>query len=171
LTEIIECEGRDGRGIYHWWHVNVSNSDQADRVKLMLLREHTHCLDSYLLIKLESPLGLNLDFRPEHWNPINRSQGEDAAYQWAENGMAYSEGHSSKRTLLPDIDKFFQAFGDKANWYTNWNFLEESNQHNHDSSQDEAGAGWFPYTNATFDFVLGVVDGGRVGILLIEDED
>lgn len=144
MDPLLTIEDSGARGKVSWiWAEDLSHG--SDRVRLDGLTPHFSLTGGTVTC---NRLG-------KSWVEIDLASARMRAANVAKEGMAYSDWCFRPNVRFPAVTRFFQQFGDEARVFTNWN----------------SDRSWHSVSGSTFDMIFGVVDGSRIGMICIEDED
>lgn len=148
--------------------LTVTSSGRRDRLSWLVAEEvYVAGSDRARLIRLRQSYQpalapLSDEFTHSNWRELPIDEARLLAADRAKKGLAYNSMALPKRLLShPQVNQFFAVFSDAARAFINWGVI----------SEDGCRAGWQPFTQSTFDMAVGVVDGKKIGIFCIEDED
>lgn len=153
MSELLTVISSGRRNWLSWLVAEEVYASGSDRARLIRLRQSFQ----------PAVAPLFEEFTHSHWRELLVHEARVLAADRAKKGIAYNAMlvMPKRLTTHPEVDAFFEAFSDTARAFVNWAPF---------SSDGQSGY-WAPFTQSTFDMAVGVVDGKKIGIFCIEDED
>ena len=125
-------------------------------------RSNRHRLDRMAEIFVFEEAALSGRPLGKNWVEAKRGAVELAMHHAGRSGLAIPS-RQQPGVRHKSVAEFFEHFGSQARCFTNRSEAGLPGQ--------ESFTTWSPFTDSTFDIVAGLVEGERIGILCIDDED
>ena len=152
MSDLLTVTSSGRRNWLSWLVAEEVYASGSDRARLIRLR---HSFQPAV-----APLAD--EFTHSHWREVPLDEARLLTADRAKKGIAYNSFALPRRLLShPRVNSFFADFSDAARAFTNWGEIIGGG----------CSGGWQPFTQSTFDLAVGVVDGKKIGIFCIEDED
>jgi hypothetical protein len=170
MSDRLTVTDRGVDGWHSWLVAEELHPSRSARARLMMLAP---LFETKVLAR-------DAEFEAGNWLEIAPSDAHKLGGNRAHKGLAYN-GFDLPERRKPHgrYDRFVNNFSTGSRWFTNWQIASaryvqpdvEFNRECDVFDEISTGASWAPFTQSTFDMVFGVVDGSRIGIFCIQDED
>lgn len=151
MSDLLTVTSNGRRNWLSWLVAEEAYIAGSDRARLIRLRQ------SYQ----PAVAPLSDEFTHSHWREVSIDEAKLLAADRAKKGIAYNSMALPRRLIShPQVNRFFAVFSDAPRAFINWGEISA-----------DGLCGWQSFTQSTFDLAVGVVDGKKIGIFCIEDED